>query len=412
MIMISILSATLFAISLLIPQLSIIAMTSFLIPLFFKKQKIKDGLFWGIIVFSTYWWWLLVLLENNNDPSKKIIGLIFFILLILWCSILSSTWFYFFNKYPITSTTSFFLLITQYSMIIIGTVEGMPLFSPLVMLAQYPRLLIFLPWTGDIGMLLILFGIQSWVANQIKNKNKLGVAIYFLSIVFLQYIACYTKQEIVREIPQASVVVPWWYKKGDGMFCGYRLSHDLCSVASKQTSKIIITPESTFCFDLEQYQEFIPIWCESANDIPILLAAHCFKNNRTHNCIVLLHNNAIQLRYFKQHSMPLVEKNVWFERLLPSPILSKELIPNTQEKHSSNDLIQIGDQRYQLFICSELFFETKKVSGYPVLLLWNDTWLGCAYAKKLALLFINYFEKKYRVVVYHVATTGLTNIKY
>lgn len=403
--MYSIVSGIIFAITFIYPEISIITMGSFLIPLNSIKIKSPEGFVWGLIVFTSYWWWLAVLLMQQK---AGVMGWMFYIILILWCSILSSIWIYFFKKYPINSTMIFFLVITQYCLIFAGLMEGMPFCNPLVFLAEYPILLIPLPWIGDIGMLLILFGIQIWIG---QKKNIKMLISYFGMLLFSQCLLFSLKEDYLYTLKDAIIIIPWWYKKGDAMFCGYRLSHDICKAVSKDSSsKIILTPESTFCFDIEEYKSFIPIWCESANNIPILLAGHCFKKNIAHNGIFLLHNNKVVYSYFKQHKMPLIEKSLWFEKIISLPLLTKEIVLQGRHEENQKDLLVINNQNYQIFMCSEFFFESKKVVGHPILLLWNDTWLCCDYAKKLAVLFIKYFERKYNVHVYHVATSGLRNI--
>ncbi len=161
---------------------------------------------------------------------------------------------------------------------------------------------------------------------------------------------------------------------------------------------------------MKEFQNFISIWSDSANDIPILLGTHCFRRDFPHNAIILLHNNKIMQIYFKQHKVPFAERTVILERILGYPILSFDWIADDEKKIMQNDLICISGKIYQIFICSEFFFEIKKVWGYPVLLLWNDNWLSCDYIKKMALIFIKYFENKYKVNVYHLATSGATNI--
>ena len=303
-------------------------------------------------------------------------------------------------------------------MIIIGCIEGMPLYNPLVLLSSYPVLLTPIYYIGDIGMLFVLFGVQLLIAKNFVTK-KISYS-YFIFIIALQIVALGLPAPLEKkDLKDVTVIIPWWHKKGDAMFCGYRLSHDICAAVQKKESKIIITPESTFCYNLAEHKDFIPIWCDSAENIPMLLGAHCFKESSTHNGIFVLHNNEIVSHYFKKHQMPLVEKSSWLERIFNKAVLSHELINfSIKNKDGSqirfdhdNDLIKINGQIYQIFICSEFFFEIKEALGYPILLLWNDTWLSSRYAQRLALLFIDYFQKKYTVDVYHIATSGLSNIK-
>ena len=347
--MLSVISAIIFSLTLVLPELSIFGMFTFLIPLFLKQQKITNAVWWGIITFTTYWWWLVFLF---SDYKVGIFGWAVFFLLIAWYVLLSLIWFYFLNEHPLLT-------------------------------------------------------------------KKISYS-YFIFIIALQIVALGLPAPLEKkDLKDVTVIIPWWHKKGDAMFCGYRLSHDICAAVQKKESKIIITPESTFCYNLAEHKDFIPIWCDSAENIPMLLGAHCFKESSTHNGIFVLHNNEIVSHYFKKHQMPLVEKSIWLERIFNKAVLSHELINfSIKNKDGSqirfdhdNDLIKINGQIYQIFICSEFFFEIKEALGYPILLLWNDTWLSSRYAQRLALLFIDYFQKKYTVDVYHIATSGLSNIK-
>lgn len=396
------LSSLLFSITFFVPALSLFTMTTFLIPLYKRQytQLFLQGFIWGLIVFGSYWYWIIILFKNQ---SLYYTGIILWSVATIWCSLFSLLWIYLFNRSPIISTVIFFILVTKVILFPLGNLEGIPCINPLVLLSEYPFMLQPLYYLQDIGMLAIIFGIQNWVAK----KNYQIFLLYCIAISAMGLLGLTLEKNKTKQINGAALITPWWYgqKKG-AMFEGYRLAHDLCELSCKKDIKIIITPESTFCFDIQEYENFIPLWCESANNIPILLGTHLFLNGFPHNAIVLLHNDKIVYSYFKQHDMPFMERNVWIELFLSKPILSQEFIPCKDKIMLQNDLLCMAGKIYQLFICSEFFFEVKKVWGYPVLFLWNDFWLSCDYMKNLSTLFIRYFEKKYYVDVYYLATNG------
>ncbi len=400
-----VLSAFFFTITFFITKLSIVTMMVFLIPLHSMKNKNKrDGFVWGLMVFGIYWLWLIPLFKNQ---SLVYIGILFWILATLWCAMYSMIWFSFFKNYPTISTTIFFLFVTQLILIPLAALEGIPFISPLVLLAEYRSLLTPLFYISDVGMFLLLFGIQNWIALQ-NIKIQLLYGTVLSSLIFISPLVFVDTK---KRLTGVKTITPWWYnKKGGVMFDGYRLAHDLCDASQQKNIQFIITPESTFCFDVNEYQNFISIWCDSANDRPVLLGTHVKKKGFPHNAMLLLHNNEIKRCYFKQHKMPFLEKSLWFEYFLSKPILSCALIPEVKSDSMQNDLLCINGKIYQLYMCSEFFMQTKKVWGYPIVLLWNDGWLSCDYMKQLAGFFITYFEMKYKVDVYHAATSGITNI--
>lgn len=400
-----VISAMLFGVTFFIPELSIVTMTIFLIPLH-KRQNNSlwlQGLFWGLIVFGSFWYWIVILFKNQ---SLIYIGILLWLLATLWCCLLCITWLYFFKKHPTISTTALFLFLIKGVMLPLGILEGMPFLNPFVLLSKYSLLIKPLYYISDAGMFLILFGVQNWIALQ--KKGIQGIYFALISIIIVLLVLGRDKDQNYT-IDGAITIIPWWYNQKKGaMFDGYRLAHDL-SIRNTYSTKIIITPESTFCFDIHGYPEFIKIWCESAENTPIILGTHITLGQNTHNAIVVLHNNKIEHCYLKQHAMPFIERNVWFERICAKPLLLSDLMSHPKNIPMHNDLIYISGKIYQIFLCSELFTESKKVWGYPVLFLWNDYWLSANYMKRLAKLFINYFENKYHVDIYYISTSGESN---
>lgn len=394
-------SASLFTVTFFITKLSILTMMLFLIPLHKTTDDpipLQKGWIWGLITFGCYWYWIVSLFEKQSLYST---GIVLWACAVIWCSLFAAIWLYFFKRYPTLSTTLFFLLVIKVILFPLGQIDGIPFINPLVLLAHYSILLQPLYYLKDMGMLMLIFGLQNWIAVQKKIIQFLYVGI-LCCLGLILYQDPYDNYQIAG----TKIITPWWYHQKKGaMFDGYRLAHEITKL-DKTDCAMILTPESTFCFDVQEYTKFINIWCQSAENIPILLGCHLFYKGFPHNSLVVLHNNEIVHLYFKQHRMPFLEKNVWFEYFLDKPLLSPEFIPQCTKIDMQNDLIYISGKMYQLCICSELFSESKTIWGYPILFLWNDTWFCTHYMKNIALLFINYCKHKYRTTIYHIATNG------
>lgn|GEM_PF-1513653 len=403
------LSAALYLLGMMLPAFCLVGMTTFLIPLMLlPRVSWRHGFIWGMVTFGIHTSWILILMHQKALGMQ---GYLFWVLLVLWLSSISAVWFYFFTKYPAVSTVLFFIFMTKYSLIIGGVVDGYPLCNPMVVLAQYPSLLYSLYWLHDVGYLVVLCGVQVAAVTFYRTPTKSSLTFIALSLfIFLSGLVLQKTDTDAPKI-KIGVVCPWWHNSKDPMFAGYRMAHDLSVVAQKhQNLEAIILPESSFCWNLYEYDRFFSIWSESAAEVPIILGSHCLEGAITHNCAFLLHNGILAAKYCKQHKMPLVERSLYVEQWIGSLLMlhqreSAGVLP------SNSDEWVIGNCTYQIFICSELFFESKKVKGVPILLLWNDTWLCVDWMRNVARLFIRYFEQKHRVRVYHVSTLGHHNLE-
>ncbi|MBP7854636.1 hypothetical protein KAZ82_01725 [Candidatus Babeliales bacterium] len=210
------------------------------------------------------------------------------------------------------------------------------------------------------------------------------------------------------------VLCPWWYQTTNSSYAGYRMVEDLntCYANCRGDLKLIVMPESTFCFDIKTYQYFISLWCENLDDVTIIFGTHEHHDGGAYNVVYAICNGSIIFRYRKQHLMPFVEYHPkWLQWFGIAPFFHgvAARVPDFQDQNN-DDIIMLEGQLYQIFVCSELFFQAKSVKGYPIILLWNDSYLRYDWIKQLALIFIQYFEWKYQIVVWHVSTTGISNI--
>jgi apolipoprotein N-acyltransferase len=323
-----------------------------------KKLKFCYGFLWGLLVFGFHLSWLLAMLFEHGVTSQ---GLVVWIITVIWFSSISGVWFWTANYSWILSTLLFFLFVTRLSLLPYGKMEGYPLINPL----------------------LPLF-------SRVPSSD--------LKIADLK-------------IDDMIAVQAWWYGNLNPMFVGYRM---LDSIAQCQVQypniKIIIMPESTFCFDLHEYENFFPIWSDGFQGGTILFGSHRKCGIGFLNSVFALRDGKIIKMYDKQHLMPFVEQIPGIFCLLGCGDL---FLKNNEkvEAELTDDIFVLRETAYQVFVCSELFFQTKKVKGLPIIFLWNDSWLQFAWTKKLALNFIYYFSFKHGIAVIHASTQGTTNLR-
>lgn len=379
----------------------------FLMPLLYIQKKVAwyHGFLWGIVVFGIHFAWMFELIITRGTSFWWIFA---WVLLLGWYAMLSSLWFVLFKKSPIISTIIFFTIINFYSLCIVAMNCAYPLCNPLLYLPE--QCWYFLPWIGEIGLLFCMVALQVWIFKfPIKCSWSDSIKIWICSFIFLFGLS---RPALVPADNHTMIGIhPWWYGCDDAMYAGYRMAHDLCVAAQKNAkASCIVLPESCFCWDIMQYSDFITIWSQSCNNIPLLFGGHCKQAGSMVNAAFLVHDDCIVYQYHKQHYMPCVEQSLWIEKLCNRSILTKEIMNNVFVNSNQDDTVKIDGVTYQLFICSEFFCQAKKVKGLPILLLWNDAWLCNNFTKRLAYRYILYCQYAYRVPILHVSTLGHSNI--
>ncbi|MBP6892488.1 hypothetical protein KBB68_02810 [Candidatus Babeliales bacterium] len=345
-------SALLFILSQLGSSISLGCGIFWFIPLvifcYQKPLNFKQGFLWGFIVFSFHLSWILAIFLHYGTGWK---GIMIWIVGVLWFSVSAGVWFFATRYSFICSTILFFLFLTRFSLIPLGRLEGYPLVHPILPFINY------------------------FPKKEYFNQKGL---------IFIQ---------------------PWWHGHNNPMFIGYRMVESICKSVQKHSEiHTIIMPESTFCFDIDQYSDFFPIWCDGCEKINILFGTHRKSGNGYLNSIFWILNGKIIKIYDKQHFILFVESAPWG---------SLDLFGQKNKEAKVqfyDDVFVFGSQKYQLFICSELFFEAKLSKELPILMLWNDFWLQFAWTKRLALRYIDYFAWKNNVCILHASTLGMTNI--
>ncbi len=344
-------SAFLFILGQLDWLLSVPCAAVWIVPLLIGS-KIKtltffQGFLWGVLVFVFHLSWIFFMFVHYD---VGVIGFLVWLSTILWFALSSGIWFWSTRYSWFFSTIFFFMFLTRWSLIPYAKLEGYPLIHPMI-----PFIHLF-------------------------KKKELG---FDDGVIFVQ---------------------PFWYKNKNPMAVGYAITDQICQCLRQcRNFHTIVMPESTFCFDIDEYQNFLPIWTDGCEDIAIILGTHRRSGDGYLNSVMIMQNGKITQCYDKQHFMLFVEQVPWGLNLFGQNI--------HKEAEFCNDVVFLGSKKYQIFVCSELFFESKKVKGLPILMLWNDSWLEFDWVKKIALRYIAYFAWKYNVDVLYASTMGMTNMK-
>jgi hypothetical protein len=378
-----------------------------LMPLIIKSRQQKltfiDGFLWGLLVFGIHLSWLLVMLV---DQSAGLTGIIIWVLTILWFCIASGIWMAMLRYSWFFATMLFLYFLMYWSLLPLGVLEGYPLINPLISLVCWPASLYFVQRYAEFITFALMIGCswslaQMWLCRQtIFEQIKFFVLAMACLLPFaIGYLWYEPKTTSMHAMAYCK---PWWHGCHSPMFAAYRMVDDLNDCMAKRPDvRAIVYPESTFCFDFVRYQHFVPIWCDNLQNVCIVFGTHC----NDANVAIMMQDGKVTQIYQKQHFMPFLERAPRFFSWLNFVKLLD------QKSVFQNDVFVVNGKKYQIFMCSELFFQSKVVKGYPILLLWNESWLVFNWLKNLAEAFIKYFSIKNNVAVIHASTQGRTNIE-
>lgn len=406
-----VLSGLLYVIPFLVPSLSFLLFV-FLLPLFFnffkKNLAFTHGFVWGVVVFSIHIIWFLGLIVQHGHGNCKVL---FWLLTVCWFSFWAGLWFwlvewlqqkqYRFIVSWLLPTNLFFWFLVHGSLFICDRFEGYPFFNPFVPLAYYPQSIWCLKYLGFIGGLTCLILLQLFLFLGVTQSKKYFICSFVFTFPFLLGFAFY--QDQVVDTFGLKFVQPWWNKsdqRKDPIFCGYRMVHDVSYALCEKDVLLVVMPESTFGWNLYEHDKFVPMMCECSETTPILFGSQRTIDGKSYNSCFMIQGGKTNFIYDKQHLVPLVERT---PKLL-TWLGWSELFTTHDNVFSfptqvQGDVIEIQNKKFQLFLCSELFFEKKILKKHTILFMCNIDWLHFTYAKRLAILHIKYLSMKNNVSI-------------
>ena len=418
----TLLSAVMYVLPFFYPQLSF-TLLFFLIPIvyqsYYQGLMAFHGLVWGIIVLTLHTSWFSFLLFFESTRSLRIMVIL---LTISWFSMPSIIWFFLTERLKslfdrqdfalilswLTTTTIYFLYITKWSLFLLGRIEGYVFFNPFIPLAHYPHLLWPLKHLGFFACLMLLVLIQIFlVLGLVNNGRYLLVSTFMITVLIAGGFWYVPKQAIMTE---ACFIRPWWHKSKDAVFAGHRMIHDVSkALYNNDNVKVVVLPESSFPWDIDGHPYLLDALCDYPEAFILFGGQRKIENRYTNSCFATFGGKVV-FSYDKIHLMPLVERDDALFKFLSISNLFSDGEYFSYPEQQQKDLLMVNGKEYQVFLCSELYFEAKPIKGVPILFLGNDDWFYCDYAKKLSELFMTYFQACYNVPILYCTTGGYSNI--
>ncbi len=278
---------------------------------------------------------------------------------------------------------SFIMWIDWYSLSIFGIQEGYPLMHPLIVVGQYPALLILLPVLGKSLMTVFFLCVPaSIVALMWEPQLKAGIICLFiiLSWVCCGYCGVYNGNKpawahAIKSLPYMSVShaqVP--------TAVIYAVRNECKKIIDEYpATDLIVMPESAFSATVfYEKPELMTLWNEQGIGKPLHLIFGAFRvcEDSYYNTAHWVYNGVIQKYYDKQHTMLITERLSWLSisnslqdiyrgdsHCIVRATLPREVLP------VSADIAIVP------YICSELFFNEYPDDEYkatPILAIVND----------------------------------------
>ncbi len=364
---------------------------------------------WAIIAFGMHATGILYVLVTRGENSY-IVGLVC-IAFFLYCAVHSSLWIFLLQKgkqlpyykalaYRTTLTMAFFWWIDYGFLWPLGTVQGYPLFFPLVPLIQsmFGSVLLghlnhWIAWGCIIAMQDYIVYLFIKMQDH-RRKKRIAHAILWPLILF------FICSKVIMKAKQEENVACGELTKDD-VVCFVRTpssqnprqhAQDMCEAMMKAARSypqayVYIFRESAFPFVLNKHLYALEMWQKNAlGNGRIMLLGSAWQDEldgeKTHNCFFCIDECRITHRYEKHHLIPLFEyipQHLFFKEKLRNLFFQKKEL--FSPSYAPLRTVAIGKKLYFLpVLCSELFWqnrssvqeEIKSLIRYPLICLMHD----------------------------------------
>lgn len=358
----------------------------------FLSTLFAQGLVWGVCVYGFHLYPMMLLAYTHAGFA----GYVF--LVFLWCymALLAGIWFavtHALMQIKIVSSIPYVLysislyayiyLIDTSSFFIFGCYEGYGGLHPLVLCMQYVACRAIV-WSIGLEFATFLFIVFSTLLVAAFLYASPRRYIYFITIVLITsvYISNYVAPKKNKDVPdwiakigtislplQSNCIDKQWdvaqqlYKKIDTY------------IRDNHRVELIIFPESTFCFELNRFPEMIQFLTEyicKDKGIKLILGCHRKEGPRLYNTLYYLSEEPLYT-YDKTHGLLGAERvphiAQWSNQ---NKSLLMQGVTFTQASVDQS-LLKWQDRVFQPYICSELFFTSKRSSA-SILCIANDAW--------------------------------------
>ena len=246
--------------------------------------------------------------------------------------------------------------------------------------------------------ILAIFLIAYLINLNIKKTHK-TILILFSFFIALQY-----KDPAIKELDFDFKLINTQVPQDQKYFTNNIISNADFAIkeikkAIKEKKELIILPESTFAFDLENNTKYMDILKNLSKNIIIITGAFSQKNANIYNSTYIFDNTEFKILN-KHFLVPFGEEIPIFKNLIKNYI-------NISEFNKGDKLNQytLKDQSITNAICYEVTKEEIYKNSKTIIAISNNAWFDGVIQPNLQRLLIQFYANKYKVVVYH-ATNG------
>lgn len=381
---------------------------TFPIPLLYATREytvsFKEGYAWGILIFALHlhagisivadlagnWWWIGFLIGIAMVLYQALMPAFLFgctHLIIQYNGIASSL-----VRLALWSITLviFIIWIDQYCMWIFGVQEGYPLMNPLIILAQHPTLLSFLPLLGKHVMLIFFLLVPTAIVIVIWHKNIWSFLFFMIAIApWIYWESHPSNNEQDKNIYTHIKSLPLMIRTHHSSDAIRILARHLNNLIAKHpATNIVVMPESALNMfgphDLSLLNEYLQ------KKIHLIFGAcHC-TNGCYYNALYWVHGDKIQARFNKKHAMIMTERlSYWMDTECIHAMYFRNNMCITVSDNERKVLHITHDNAFIPYICSELFFSEypdDNDNTIPIIAIINDTLLIGSYLQELIYL--------------------------
>jgi len=399
-------SATLAAIAFLSPLYCAESIFIFLVPIFYAlfaldyRMSFKDGVAWGSIFYIVFFFDISLLIVYKGIGIVRFFAALF---LIIYGMSITGCWFFLahtlcsFSKKNSTliaiicwsiTTVLYTLFIEHLFFCIFGRWEGMILQSFVLPLTIRSQWLYYCSFIGTDLFFCCIMALNILGAYALSSARYLLLGFSLFVLVALFCAAGLLKEE---EIAQS------WIRQ-IGCIVVDTDKHTVTNAAEQIMNAlhnfqklfpqccILLMPESSFSFPLNQLKKYLSLWdCSSKL---LLIGSHRYEENRLYNTLYCIKEGAIIDFYDKNHRMVFTEQipPLWADFPGADTLFLSNAVPFCAG--SSKNIINLPALgAVRPLICSELFFNAKQLKSEQIYLcLVNDSWFFSSYLSNLMVL--------------------------
>ena len=392
----------------------------FMIPLIVTHNTLgfKEGYTWGLLFFGGHFMWLASIVYNQGQGVMRM-GAYFG--LVAYFSLYSGFWLWFkqlLDGYVsriqnhngkcvascctwVISTVTFICLTCYCSMALFDCFEGYPLINPLLPLVSWSWYLEPIVYLGTFSYWIIIVFVNVSIVSLYKKFDIKTLIFLMMLLGFPALFYRYSEKIIVKK-DGIFYLQPTW---NDRKFTPHQIfdaiGKQIDQLAMQHSNiKFVFIPESGFPCNLLHWGKKLDRWTSLLPDTTtIFIGAHRYHEGKVFNSLYQIQDGKIVQMYDKEHLMVCVERIPrWLS--ISSGLFTTDDCVFSYPMHDQSNLIMAG---FQPIICSELFYEKKKVvRGVPILFVCNDSWLSLDYAQQLGKRSARLCSLQYRLPIVYV----------